>query len=123
MASAVVQSTLLRRSFIIPDTVTVIAMAAFIDCDSLKSITIPDTVTEIQGQAFINCSSLTNAIIGNSVRYISAGAFQNCTSLINIHFNGSIDEWNTIEFSPIIKWNAGVPATEVICSNGNVSIE
>ena len=112
-----------ETSFIIPDTVTVIEMAAFLDCDSLKSITIPDTVTEIRGQAFLNCSSLTNAIIGNSVRYISAGVFQNCTSLINIHFNGSIDEWNTIEFSPLIKWNAGVPATEVICSNGNVSIE
>ena len=46
-------------SFVIPDGVTSIGDAAFLDCSSLTSVVIPDSVTSIGGSAFANCSSLT----------------------------------------------------------------
>ena len=44
----------------IPEGVTTIGYAAFLNCSSLTSIEIPEGVTSIGGYAFSGCSSLTS---------------------------------------------------------------
>ena len=49
-----------ETSFVVPDTVTSIAVNAFYNCTALASVTIPDSVTSIGASSFKGCSSLKN---------------------------------------------------------------
>ena len=85
--------------FIIPDDVTHIGYRAFSDCSSLTSINIPDSVTHIGKFAFYSCDSLTSVTIGNGVTHIGYMAFYECYSLTSVFYNGTADEWESIEIS------------------------
>ena len=104
----------------IPNSVTSIGASAFEECYSLTSIIIPNGVTSIGEYAFEECESLTSITIPNSVTSIGNDAFYNCSSLTSIKFNGTKAKWNAIEKG--YYWNENVPATEVVCTDGNVSI-
>ena len=107
-------------SIVIPDSVTSIDGAAFQDCSSLTSITIPDSVTSIGYRAFCNCTGLTSIEIPASVTSIDGAAFQNCSRLTSITFKGTKAQWYAISEGPY--WNYNIPATKVVCSDGNVRI-
>ena len=81
---------------------------------------IPDSVTTVGDYAFSGCSSLTNIEIPDSVISIGYG-FCWCKSLTNITYEGTVAQWNSIKKG--VPWNYEVPATEVTCSNGTVSLE
>ena len=89
-------------------------------CDSLTSIEIPDSVTLIASSMFRECHSLTSVVIGDSVTSIGYEAFRGCSDLTNIVFEGRVYQWNAI--SKDYNWAYGVPATEVVCSNGMVAL-
>lgn len=83
-------------SVTIPESVTVIATSAFIDCTNLTSVIIPDSITNIGDYAFYLCSSLTSVTIPNSLPSIGYEVFYSCSSLTNITIgNGatSIGNW------------------------------
>lgn len=86
----------------------------------LKSFVYNDTITVVNNDSFEYCTTLESVTIGESVSIIYNGAFNGCTSLNSIHFNGTTDQWKAISFGT--GWNAGVPATEVVCSNGSVDL-
>ena len=71
-------------SYVIPDGVTSINDAAFVNCTSLTSVTIPDGVTNIGYEVFAGCTSLANMVLPNGVTRIGAEAFEWCTSMKNI---------------------------------------
>ena len=108
------------KEVVIPNGLESIANDTFSLCTSLTSITIPDSVTSIGYQAFYYCTSLTSVTIGNGVTRIDSNAFQECTALSSITFNGTVDEWNAI--AKVLDWNSDVPATKIICSDGEVTI-
>ena len=82
---------------IIPGTVTKIGRSAFNSITLLESITIPESVTEIGRCAFYGCTSLTSII-----------------------FQGTIEQWNEIDFGD--GWNDEVPAKFVHCTDGDVEM-
>ena len=107
-------------SVTISNSVTSIGYEAFRGCTGLTSITIPDSVTSIGKYAFNDCRGLTSVTIGGSVTSIGNYAFDSCTGLTNIKFNGTIAQWNAISKGAF--WKAGIPATQVICKDGTISI-
>ena len=71
-------------SVVIPNTVTTIEYAAFINCTNLTSVNIPNSVTVIEGEAFEWCFSLSSLTIGDNVETIGSFAFAVCRSLRSI---------------------------------------
>lgn len=69
----------------LPDTITLIAEGAFMDCSSLESINIPETVTGIDRGAFVSCTSLAELTIPLSVEYIREEAFTACESMTSLN--------------------------------------
>ena len=104
----------------IPDSVTSIGDSAFSYCNSLTSVVIPDSVTSIGKWAFSSCDSLTSVVIGDSVTSIGDVVFCDCISLTSVSFNGTKAQWNAIRKGS--GWNYNVPATKVICSDGEVAL-
>ena len=108
-------------SVTIPAGVTSIGDSAFSGCSNLTSINIPNNVTSIGFYTFAGCTSLTSITIPEGVTILYEGMISYCSSLTTINFNGTVEQWNAIEKWDM--WNDGVPATKVICSNGEVSLQ
>ena len=111
----------LITELVIPDSVTSIGNYVFTGCSALTSITIPNSVTSIGSSAFDGCSALTSITIPDSVTGIGGSAFNCCYNLSSITFEGTVEQWNLVDFGHI--WNNRCPATNVICSNGSVPLE
>ena len=107
-------------SVTIPNSVTSIGNQAFYNCKGLTSVTIPDSVMSIGSSAFYDCTELKSVTIGNGVTSIGFSAFYNCTALSSITFNGTTTQWNAVSKGP--NWESAVPANDVICSDGSVSL-
>ena len=107
-------------SVTIPDGVTSIGDGAFYWCRSLTSINIPDSVTSIGYSAFQYCDSLASINIPDSVTSIGYSAFTCCDSLASITFEGTTEQWK--ELTNGVNWSSYVPASEVICSDGRVTL-
>ena len=123
-AVAVGRGALLSK-FEIPSTykgkpVTAIKGGGFSGCSNLTSVIIPDSVTSIGDSAFSGCSSLTSVVIPDSVTSIGLLVFYNCSSLTSITYTGTAQQWASVTKG--LSWELGVPATEVVCSDGTVTL-
>ena len=54
------------------------------------------------------------------IKTIAYEAFINCEKLTSIIFKGTVKQWNAVWIGT--RWNEGVPATKVVCSNGEVAL-
>jgi hypothetical protein len=79
-----------KASVAIPDSVTTVAVYAFVWCTSLTSVTIPVSVTSLGWGAFMDCTSLTNVTILGSVTSIENSEFFSCTRLTKITMPDSV---------------------------------
>lgn len=80
----------------IPNSVTYIGFSAFNSCTSLKSITLPSSLSTIQSYAFYNCGNLKTIRIPVSVTSIGNCAFDVCPSLMTVTYPGSKTQWDAI---------------------------
>jgi cytidine deaminase len=126
----------------LPDNVSYIGVGAFSHCYGLNTIVIPDSVTEIEVDAFFNCGletiyigegirniklgtfsynwSLTTIYIGSNVEHIGF-AFDSCPEISSIHFNGTMEQWNSIEKE--FNWDAHFRDNNYIvhCADGIIT--
>lgn len=107
-----------------PSSIASISNSAFRKCTSLVSVTVPDSITSISTYAFLSCHSLVSVTIPDSVTSIGAGAFSECVNLLNIVFEGTMEQWNTIDkyLDGSFDWNGLTPATHVHCIDGDVAL-
>lgn len=124
---------------VLHDNVTSIGEVAFGDCKSLISITLPKNLTEIETSAFwgsglasitipsgvtsisshifCDCFNLTSITIPNTVTEIGRSAFS-FSRIKEIHFEGSKEQWYTIEKGE--DWDWKTPSYIVYCTDGNI---
>jgi hypothetical protein len=105
---------------VIPNSVSVVGEGAFGGCESLVNIVFSNNMIAILPRMCISCINLRNVVIPYGIKYIHNDVFNGCTSLTNIRFEGTMNEWNNI--TKKTDWNKNVPATEVVCSDGTVSL-
>ena len=108
---------------IIPEGTTTIGDMAFYPIPGLTSITIPSSVTSIGYSAFSCCHDLTSIIIPSSVTSIGDGAFSACESLTSITFQGTIAQWNAIDFGSESDWDDGTGNYTIHCTDGDIAKE
>ena len=82
-------------SVTIPDSVTSIPDAAFVNCSQLTNISIPNSVTYIGFFAFSSCTSLKSITLPSSLRTIGNSAFAGCPSSMTVTYPGSKKQWDT----------------------------
>ena len=83
-ATKIVSCPAPRTEFTFPNSVEVIGMDAFRDCELLSSIAIPNTVKEIESYAFMGCKSLKSVIIPPLVKSLEKYTFLECSSLESV---------------------------------------
>ena len=112
----------------------------FCGCTNLSSVAFTGDA-ELSTSTFDSCSNLTNVDLGDlhyicnnmfrrtaltridipvSVTGISSYAFNESNNLTEIHYAGTKEQWAAINLGQA--WNGNIPATEVICSDGTVSL-
>lgn len=80
--AAFVDCTSLTGSLIVPEGVTSIGTDAFYDCKFLTgSLSLPSTLESIGGGAFAECGFVSEIVLPNSLKSIGNSAFYDCTSL------------------------------------------
>ena len=77
--------------------VTAVSKTAFMSNDTVTDIFLPHTVETVQDGAFAGCRNLRNMTIPRSVRWIGNGTFDGCDNLENIYYEGTKEEWETVE--------------------------
>lgn len=81
-------------SVTIPDSITSIPDAAFVNCFQLTNISIPNSVTYIGFSAFSSCTSLKSITLPSSLRTIGNSAFAGCPSSMTVTYPGSKTQWD-----------------------------
>ena len=105
----------------IPSTVNTIETRAFYGCVNLEKISLPSGITVIPAWAFTCCRSLESVTISKSVTLIEHCAFSAAESLRHIYYEGTIEEWNSIQKTN--RWDELTPNYTVYCSDGSVTKE
>ena len=108
------------NQYSIPNKVTNIGYAAFLNCSSLTSVIIGDSVTSIGTYAFTNCSSLISIQIPANIRWIAEWVFAYCTSLTSLKYAGTKEQWKKINKGR--NWRKYSAIKKIICTDGIIEV-
>ena len=91
---------------------------------TISHIEIPDNIKYIGSHAFAECKNLISIRIPKNIVYFEGSIFADCSNLTDISFDGTMEEWNSFAKNVFggNPWNTGVPATQVVCSDGVVEL-
>lgn len=102
--------------------ITVLPAQTFYECAALECIDIPDSVVTIEGSAIEENINLKTVTIGSGVKHIEYSALYGSPALTEIYFRGTMEQWNAIILEEDWLRCDGAPVTEIICSDGTVSL-
>ena len=100
-------------------SVTSVAMNAFSNCTSLKSVCFKKGMKKIKKNAFFHCTGLTSVYFSDSITKIEEYAFAECASMTDIQFYGTVRRWKAIKKEP--HWDDNTGDYTVHCYNGKVA--
>lgn len=83
-----------------------------------KTVFIPDGVTSIDMATFVDCSKLESVTIHSSVTSIGNMAFTNCGNLKTVIYDGTKAEWNNV--TKDTDWDSSTGTYTIKCTNGNL---
>ena len=115
----------------IPDSITHFGEEIFAQCENLEKVILPKNFSILSHACFRDCENLSSITIPKTVKTMKDNVFQYCSNLTEIIFEGTMEEWNSItgidnsikyDANNSCAWDMGIPATEVICSDGTVSL-
>ena len=86
------------QSVTIPESVTSIGRAAFLNCTGLTSLTIKGVATSIGPVAFSTCTSLTSLSLVGSFQTIGEHAFASCNSLTSLSLTCDVQKIDDYAF-------------------------
>ena len=109
------------REVNLPDSLSSLGSDTFANCISLKTISLPKSLTMISERAFQNCTGIQSITLPSTIDAIPEGLFDGATKLTEIIFEGTVSQWNAL--SKGAGWCKGVPATKVVCSDGEVEFK
>ena len=110
-------------------SITEINDYAFLGCESIENVILSDNITVIGVHAFGDCYNLKSITIPISVTEILHGAFWNDYNLKDIFYEGTIEQWHTINkekgaytnTNEDASWNAYTGDYTVHCSDGDIT--
>lgn len=91
----------LLTSDVIIGGVEIIKTRTFTSCKKIESITLLDSVKKVESKAFDFCSNVHTVEFSNSVKTFGGFDTYFGKPINNVYFNGTIEEWNNIEFLQI----------------------
>ena len=84
---------------VVPDSVKIIAPAAFEGNSSVKRIVLPDGLTEIGYNSFAEMSSLERVVLPDSVSKMGASCFANCENLTSVYLGKELSSIGSCPFA------------------------
>ena len=91
-----------------------------VDTNCVGNYIIKENTRLIGKVAFISCSALTSVTIPNSVTSIGYGAFYACESLETIVFDGTMEQWLSVDKET--HWEDDVPIKVIYCTDGYITL-
>lgn len=85
-------------NILLPESVKVFEVGAFMDCISLKEIEIPSSIQIIPNSTFKNCSSLERFEIPTNTTTIGESAFEGCIKLKSITVPKNVSKIGSLAF-------------------------
>ncbi len=86
----VIDGTTCKGDVVVPDGVTILPFAVFIDNTEITSVKLPSGITTISGNLFDGCKNLESVNIPEGVTSIELAAFRNCEKLTSITLPDSL---------------------------------
>ena len=83
---------------VIPEGVTEIDTAAFIDNKKITEIVFPDSLKEIKDKAFMDCNALTKLVFPKNLKSIGYQAFCSCEKLEHAEFPEGLEKLAELAF-------------------------
>ena len=93
------------EEIILPPSITSIGGGAFHTCTSITELRIPSGVRTLESAIVLCCYKLESIYIPKTVESINSWNFQYCWELKNVYFQGTEQEWKTIEGSEYVHNN------------------
>ena len=100
--------------------ITAIAKEAFADIDGLKSVHLQKYILTVGDRAFAGSRDLESVTLTKGLRYIGSSVFDGCDSLEVVIFQGSVEEFNSIEKAD--DWSDGHSGYTIRCFDGEIQI-
>lgn len=104
-------------SVYIGNSVKSIGDSAFYGCIGLKNVTVDEGTKTIADNAFHDCFALERILLPGSLQKIGAKVFDGCKRLTRIEFNGTVTDWNNINYS---YWSSAARRYTVYCTDGEL---
>ena len=95
-------------------------------CQNLKTIVFEDGLTSVSRIAR-DCQSLDTIVLPDSLVTIPDWCFEGCPLLTEVHFNGTMEQWNAVEYNVDIKIDGNNytrnNVVRIICSDGVIELD